>query len=74
MRATILSNFHARAPVKISMFQVQNLQYDFCRQYPGVIVAAIMIAFLYLHASDVHQHSFNRSQVETALLRHWLRK
>jgi len=52
------------------MFQVQNLQYDFCRQYPGVIVAAIMIAFLYLHASDVHQHSFNRSQVETALLRH----
>ena len=47
------------------MFQVQNLQYDFCRQYPGVIVAAIMIAFLYLHASDVHQHSFNRSQVET---------
>jgi len=33
----------------------------------GVIVAAIMIAFLYLHASDVHQHSFNRSLVTTVL-------
>ena len=31
----------------------------------GVIVATIMIAFLYLHASDVHQHSFNRSLVAT---------
>jgi len=29
-----------------------------------VIVAAIMIAFLYLHASDVHQHRFNRSRVQ----------
>jgi len=26
-----------------------------------VIAAAIMISFLYLYASDVHQHSFNRS-------------
>jgi len=32
-----------------------------------VIVAAIIIAFLYLHASDVHQHTLNRSQ-ETTLL------
>jgi len=31
----------------------------------GVIVGAVMIAFLYLHASDVHQHSFNRSRVVT---------
>ena len=29
-----------------------------------VIVAAIMIAFLYLHASDVHQHAFKRSRVQ----------
>jgi len=29
-----------------------------------VIVAAIMIAFLYLHASDVHQHMFKRSRVQ----------
>jgi len=29
-----------------------------------VTVAAIMIAFLYLHASDVHQHTFNRSRVQ----------
>jgi len=29
-----------------------------------VIVAAIVIAFLYLHASDVHQHTFNRSRVQ----------
>jgi len=33
----------------------------------GVIVAAIVNAFLYLHASDVHQHSFNRSLVATLL-------
>jgi len=26
-----------------------------------VIVAAIMIAFFYLRASDIHQHKFNRS-------------
>ena len=32
-----------------------------------VIVAAITIAFLYLHASDVHQHSFNRSRAATLL-------
>jgi len=38
----------------------------------GVIVAAIMIEFLYLHASDVHQHSFNRSLVATLL--YWLPK
>jgi len=30
-----------------------------------VIVPAIMIALLYLHASDVHQHKFNRSRVAT---------
>ena len=29
-----------------------------------VIVAAIMIAFSYLHASDAHQHRFNRSRVQ----------
>jgi len=28
-----------------------------------VIVAAMVIALLYLHASDVHQHTFNRSRV-----------
>jgi len=28
-----------------------------------VIAAAMVIAVLYLHASDVHQHTFNRSQV-----------
>jgi len=39
-----------------------------------VIVAAIMVAFLYLHASDVHQHSFNRSRVATLLLRSYLPK
>jgi len=33
----------------------------------GVIVASIMIVFLYLHASDVHQHSFIRSFVATLL-------
>jgi len=40
------------------MFQVQNLQYDFSshRSWARVIVAAIMISFLYLHASDVYQH------------------
>jgi len=32
-----------------------------------VIVAAIMVAFLYLHACDVHQHSFSRSLVATLL-------
>ena len=32
-----------------------------------VIVPAIMIAFLYLPASDVHQHTFNRSRVKTLL-------
>jgi len=32
-----------------------------------VIVAAIMIAFLYLHTSDVHQHTLNRSRVATLL-------
>jgi len=31
----------------------------------GVIVAVIVNAFLYLHASDVHQHTFNRSRVAT---------
>jgi len=29
-----------------------------------VIVSAIIIAFLYLRASDVHQHRFNRSRVQ----------
>jgi len=29
-----------------------------------VTVAVIMIVFLYLHASDVHQHRFNRSRVQ----------
>jgi len=41
-----------------------------------VIAAAITTALviLYLHASDVHQHStFNRSRA-AALLRHWLPK
>jgi len=35
-----------------------------------VIVAAIVVAlFIFrLHASDVHQHMFNRSQVATLLL------
>jgi len=33
----------------------------------AVIVATIMIAYLYLHASVVHQHSFNRSLVATLL-------
>jgi len=33
----------------------------------AVIVAAVVIAFLYLPASDVHQHTFNRSRVETFL-------
>jgi len=32
-----------------------------------VIVSAIMISFLYLYASDVHQHTFNRSHVATLL-------
>jgi len=32
-----------------------------------VIVATIMIAFLYLHASDVHQHMFDRSREATLL-------
>jgi len=32
-----------------------------------VIVSAIMISFLYLHAADVHQHAFNRSRVATLL-------
>jgi len=32
----------------------------------GVIVAVIIhCVFLYLHASDVHQHTFNRSRVAT---------
>jgi len=31
----------------------------------GVIVAVIRIALLYLHGSDVHRHSFNRSRVAT---------
>ena len=30
----------------------------------SLIVAAIIIAFLYLHASDVHQHTFKRSRVQ----------
>jgi len=33
----------------------------------AVIVAAIMIAYLCLHTSDVHQHTFNRSLVATSL-------
>jgi len=33
-----------------------------------VIVAAIVIGFLYLHASGVHQHTFSRSRVATLLL------
>jgi len=33
-----------------------------------VIAAAIVIAFLYLSASDVHQHTFNRSRVDFALI------
>jgi len=34
MKATIFSyNFHARALVKASMFQVQGLQYDLSSQY-----------------------------------------
>jgi len=35
-----------------------------------VIVAAIMIAFLYLHASDAHQHRFNRSRVGYKICAH----
>jgi len=35
-----------------------------CMPFAVVIVAAIMIAFLYLHASDVHQYRFNRSRVQ----------
>ena len=30
-----------------------------------VTVAAMMIAFLYLHTSDVHQRTFNPSRVAT---------
>jgi len=36
-----------------------------------VIVTAIVTAFLYVPASDVHQHTFSRSRVETLL---WLPK
>jgi len=32
-----------------------------------VIVSAIMISFLYLHAFDIHQQTFNRSRVATLL-------
>jgi len=32
-----------------------------------VIVAAIITALLYLHASDVQQHKFNRRRVATSL-------
>jgi len=32
-----------------------------------VIVTAIVTAFLYVPASDVHQHTFSRSRVETLL-------
>jgi len=32
-----------------------------------VIVTTIVNARLYFHASDVHQHTFNRSRVVTAL-------
>jgi len=31
----------------------------------GVIVAVIVIAFLYLHTSDVHHQTFNQSRVAT---------
>jgi len=34
---------------------------------PRVIVSAIMITFLYLHASGIHQHTFNRNRVATLL-------
>jgi len=33
----------------------------------AVIVAAIMIPFLYIHPSDVHQRTFNRSRVAILL-------
>jgi len=37
-----------------------------------VIVAAMVIALFYLHASDVHQHTFNRSRVRLCI--QWLFK
>jgi len=37
---------------------------SFAANIAVVIVAAIMIAFLYLHASDVHQHRFDRGRVQ----------
>jgi len=46
---------------------VQDLQYVFAANVAVVIVAGIMITFLYLHSSDVHQHMFNRSRVATLL-------
>jgi len=65
MEATIFSsNFHARALVKISMFQAQDLQYDFSTQYRSWARSHCGHHYdcvLYLHVSDVHQHSFNRS-------------
>jgi len=49
---------------------VQHLQYVFAANVvveQEVIVAAITIALLYLHTSDVHEHKFIRSRVATLL-------
>jgi len=45
---------------------VQGLQHFFSANgavEQEVIVVAMVIALFYLHASDVHQHTFNRSRV-----------
>jgi len=56
-----------RLPFFQDFFWPTLLCMPFAANIAVVIVAAIMIAFLYLHASDVHQHTFNRSRVATLL-------
>jgi len=54
------------------LLKSRYFMYAFCRMpfaaniavINVVIVAAFMIAFLYLHVSDVHQHTFKRSRVQ----------
>ena len=45
-------------------FAVSLLRLTLQLSLRSLIVAAIIIAFLYLHASDVHQHTFKRSRVQ----------
>jgi len=71
-QVSILNGSHhllVKLSCKSACENLDVLYMPFVANIAVVIMAAIMIALLYLHASDVHQHRFNQSKPSTKLAR-----